>query len=121
MGKPTGPTNPAVRGLLNRLNEVAKEKGAPIWAAVAGKLSTPARRKSAVNIGKLEAVCDKGDVVLVPGKLLAEGELTKALKVAALQTSQAARQKVEAAGGQVLSIDELVTANPNGKGVKIIL
>ncbi len=68
-----------------------------------------------VNVSRLEALFDKGDVVDVdalfakgvikskttPVKVLGDGELTKALTVKADKVSGTARTKIEAAGGTV--------------------
>lgn len=120
MVKPTGPTNPQTRALIKSLVAAARKNDAPIWADIADRLGGATRNRPAVNVDKLERLCKKGDVVLVPGKLLATGNITKAVKVAALDLSAAARTKIEAAGGKVLAIEELAAANPSGAGVKII-
>jgi len=56
----------------------------------------------------------------VPGVLLASGELTVPVTVAAYRASVAARRKVEAAGGRALSLLELAVQNPKGRGVRIL-
>lgn len=40
--------------------------------------------------------------------------------VAAYSVSSGARSKIEAAGGRVMSIRELMDENPKGKGVRIL-
>ena len=74
----------------------------------------------AINVAALERKFEKGDEVTleamraknlakkkdVPVKVLAGGEITKALTVHAHKFSPAAREKIEAAGGTVVVIDE---------------
>jgi len=72
-----------------------------------------------VNVGHLERLARAQQTILVPGKLLAEGRLTKPLTVAALHYSAAARDKIHSAGGTTLSIEELLKSKPNGQGVRL--
>jgi large subunit ribosomal protein L18e len=58
--------------------------------------------------------------ILVPGKLLGSGEVTGKHTVAAFSVSTSAREKIEAAGGKVVSIHEMMKKNPTGKGVYIL-
>jgi len=118
--KPTGPTNPLTRKLIANLEKKEDEKKGAIWAAVAERLSKATRRKVEVNLSKLERICNEGDTVVIPGKLLASGILTKAVKVAAASASSAAVKKLAGAGGSFTSIEELAEKNPSGKGVRII-
>lgn len=93
MTKPTGPTNPLTRALIKNLERAAKKNKAAIWADLAERLFKPSRQRPAVNVGKLERICNKSDIVIVPGKLLAAGAITKAIKVASLNCSAEARKK----------------------------
>jgi len=73
-----------------------------------------------VNISKIARYTEKNDTVVVPGKVLAAGELTEPVTVAALGFSSRAKEKIEEAKGRALSIDELVEENPSGSGVRIL-
>jgi len=57
----------------------------------------------------------------VPGKLLGGGKLSKKVVVAAVNVSPKAAQKVLEAGGEVLTLPELVKKFPKGSGVKIVV
>ena len=59
-------------------------------------------------------------LILVPGKLLGSGDLSSKHTVAAYSVSTSARAKIEAAGGEVVSIHDLMKKNPTGKGVYIL-
>lgn len=118
---PTGPTNRQLRVLARFLRKAARANSAAIWRVVAEYVEKPRRQRVAVNVGKLNRVAKDGDVVLVPGKLLAGGKLEKKITVAALKISRKAAEKVVAAGGEVLTIPELVRRLPKGSGVKIVV
>ena len=62
----------------------------------------------------------RGEKVVVPGVLLAAGEIAVPVTVAAFRASAAARKKVEAAGGRSLSLLDLAMQDPKGTGVRIM-
>lgn len=109
-----GPTNPITRDTARTLERTGKG----IWSVVAGKITSPTRRRSEVNLFKIDSLTKKGDMVAVPGKVLGDGELTHAVSVAALNFSSAAKKKIEAAGGKCLTLQEI--AKTDGKNVIIL-
>jgi large subunit ribosomal protein L18e len=92
----------------------------PIWRKVAAELSKPRRRKVEVNLSKIDVYADEGVTVLVPGKVLGAGAVSKKVDVAAFAFSGKARSLISAAGGRTMSIESLHKANPDGKGVMIL-
>ena len=56
---------------------------------------------------------------MVPGKVLGVGEIDHKLTIACLNCSKTARKKIETSGSKLLSIEELIEQNPDGKDVKI--
>jgi Ribosomal protein L18E len=73
-----------------------------------------------VNVGKINRYAKENEIVIIPGKVLASGTIGTAVKVAALNFSDAAREKITEAKGTCMSIEELVAANPKGSKVKIL-
>jgi len=90
------------------------------WVEVAHILSFSRRNKIEVNLNKINEVTKSGEIIVVPGKILSLGEINKKLKVAALNFSEKAKEKLLKAGCEVLSISEEIKKNPEMKGVKII-
>jgi len=121
MVKRTGPTNVYLRRLINSLEKVGKENNANIWMYVAELLSKPTRKRVEVNLGKINKLCNEGDMVLVPGKVLGYGRLDKKITVAAWRFSENALRKMEQVGSEAISIEELIRRNPKGSNVKIII
>jgi len=116
----TGPTNIRLRKLISMLKKKANETNAAIWDYVAELLSLPSRRRVVVNISKIQRYANDGDVIVVPGKVLGAGVLNKKVTVAAVTFSMKALEKINLAGGRVLTIEELLSQNPKGSGVKVI-
>jgi len=109
--------NPFLIALIKNLR---KEKR-PIWQKVAYELSKPRRKKVEVNLSKLDEYCNDGGSVIVPGKVLGAGKMTKKLLVAAFGFSQSARKSIESAGGKALSIEAMYKNNQSGKDLTIIV
>ncbi|MGB9675352.1 MAG: 50S ribosomal protein L18e [Candidatus Nanoarchaeia archaeon] len=112
----TGPTNPNLQKLIINL----KSQKAKIWKRVARELERPTRERREVNLSRLEHFANEKDIVLVPGKVLGGGILTKSLQVAALTFSKTAKDKILNAKGKVMSITELMEKNPKGTGIKLL-
>lgn len=99
MPRPTGPSDPNTKALARAL-EKKKEK---FYLDLARQLTKPARQKKPVNLTKLEKTGSAS--VVVPGKVLGAGEITKPVTVYALHFSASARKKITAAGGKCLSLE----------------
>ncbi|MBN2228982.1 MAG: 50S ribosomal protein L18e [Candidatus Thorarchaeota archaeon] len=117
----SGPTDPNTRALINALRKTSLKHNVKIWKRVAEMIARPARQRPAVNIGKIERYTNAGDIVIVPGKILGSGIITHKVTVAALNASSTARSAIVGAGGSVMSIDELLTQAPKGRGITIIV
>ena len=113
-------TDDGVIELIKTLKKGSRTQGSALWGDIARRLEKPNRSWATVNVGKLPRVAAKGETVVIPGKLLGTGHIDIPLTVAAMGVSQAAREKVEAAGGKVLTVGQLFKANPKGSKVRII-
>ncbi|MBI2103287.1 50S ribosomal protein L18e [Candidatus Woesearchaeota archaeon] len=114
----TGPTNYQLQLLLMELE--MKARSSPFWKRVASDLQKPTRQRRVVNVYKIEKFAQEGETILVPGKVLSVGDLHKKVAVAALTFSEDAARKIKEAKGSVLSIQELLKRNPEGKKVRIL-
>ncbi|MEM2874011.1 MAG: 50S ribosomal protein L18e [Candidatus Nanoarchaeia archaeon] len=112
----TGPTNPALQEAIAQLSA----QKAKLWKLVARELKKPTRMRREINLSKIQRFAANGETVLVLGKVLAAGTLLKKVNVAAWSFSSAAKNKIMAAGGKVLTIGELLKTNPKGTGIKVI-
>lgn len=112
-------TNPQLLKTIDFLYKAAKKYKANIWKAVAKKLEKPSKNWAEVNIGKIVRHIRKGEIALVPGKVLGVGEAKK-IEVAAWKFSKSARQKIEKAGGRCYSLVEIVEKNPKGSNIRIL-
>ncbi len=117
----SGPSDPNTRALINALRKTSAKHDAGIWKRVAELLARPARQRAAVNVGKIGRYTKAGDIIVVPGKVLGSGTMPHKVTVAALNASATARSAIVGAGGSLISIDELMTKVPKGKGISIVV
>jgi len=105
--------------LIVDLRRAARAQHAPIWASVADRLERPRHQAKPVNVGHLDRSVEAGATVVVPGKLLAHGPLSKKLTVAAFAYSKEAVAKIREAGGVAISVHDLLKTRPDGAGVRL--
>ena len=113
-------TDPNLVSLIDDLKKASRENGVEIWRDIALRLERSKSNWAEVNLSKLERFTSDGDVIIVAGKVLGAGSLSKKLTVAAYDFSESAVQAIAAAGGKGVSIRELVSMKPSGSGVKIM-
>jgi large subunit ribosomal protein L18e len=80
---------------------IAKKKG---LIELAAKISAPSRSLASVNLDKLNNL--KGNTAIIAGKVLSTGEITKKIKVYALNFSEKAEEKLKKAGCEFKTILE---------------
>ncbi|MBI2040611.1 MAG: 50S ribosomal protein L18e [DPANN group archaeon] len=106
--------------MLKKLISQLQQSRAPIWLRTAEELARSTRNRRAVNLSRIDRNADSKAIILVPGKVLATGSLTKKISVAAWQFSAQAQEKIKAVGGNTMTIEELMRKAPKGEGVIII-
>ncbi len=112
--------NPELLKTIKELKTAAKRTGKPIWAALAEELEGSKRNRAAVNLSTIERNTREGEIVAVPGKVLASGSLTHPVTVAAFDFSGLARQKILSSKGEVKSLTQLLTEGVDASKVKIL-
>ena len=113
-------TNTQLAELIHELKKASNQNDAGLWKRVALDLEKPTRQRRIVNLSKISRYCNEDEVVIVPGKVLGSGELTKKITIAAYQFSDQARDKIKEAKGTSIGIVELIKKNPKGQKVRII-
>lgn len=114
MVKRTDSTNPQLISLVKALRKEKK----PLWRRLADELSRPARKRRQVNLSRISRTLRKGEVGVVPGKVLGFGSVAEGVKIAAWQFSESAENKIRKAKGKPMSITDLLKNKP--KKVRIV-
>jgi large subunit ribosomal protein L18e len=105
-------TNPIV---LETIKEANKHKD---WNEVAGLLSAGARSYISKNLYEIDKETMEGDTVVIVGKVLSKGDLSKKIRICALNVSEKAKEK--AGKSEIVSILEEIKKNARGAGLKIL-
>jgi large subunit ribosomal protein L18e len=113
-------TNPRLNHLIVLLKETARTNEASIWRDIAMRLEAPSRNYAEVNVGKINRYAAKGETILVPGKVLGTGVLNQPVQIAALNFSKSAVGKIRDAQGACMTIEELLSSNPQGSHIRIL-
>lgn len=113
-------TNPRLASLISLLKNTSRENEVNLWRDIADRLEAPGRNYAEVNLSKINRYATSGETILVPGKVLGSGILDLSVKVAALNFSQSASEKIRQADGECMSIEELISVNPTGSRVRIL-
>lgn len=90
------------------------------WIKVASILSGPTKKFSSVNLSDLEKQAKTGDTIVVLGKILSSGNLSKKIKICALSISEKAKSKLSESKSEFVHIKDEIKKNPKAEGVKII-
>jgi large subunit ribosomal protein L18e len=112
--------NNQLKELVQELRKASNTQDAGVWAAVAEDLEKPTRKYAAVNLSALARSTKQGEIIVVPGKVLGDGELSHSITIAALGFSQSAESKLRASKTTMMTIKDLVAKDPKGKSVRII-
>lgn len=105
--------------LVETLKECKKHEK---WLEVGKSLSTPRRKRISINLEKINEDSKTGDLIVVPGKVLSQGEIEsgKKIKIIAMNFSENAKEKLNKHKIEFNTIQEEIKLNPEAKGVKII-
>ena len=102
------------------VNTIISAKKNDKWLEVAEILSGSRRKMANLNLKKIDEESKVGETIIIPGKVLSQGEITKKIKVVALGFSEKAKEKLLKSKSEILSILEEIKKNPEAKGVKIL-
>jgi len=108
-----GPTNPILRETIEKLRKTKKKS----LVLIARKLETATRRRPEVNLWKIDKYSKEGELVVVPGKVLSEGELSHKIELVAFSLTKKAEEKLKGKA-KLHSFEYLVKEQP--KKIKVI-
>ncbi|MBS3149469.1 50S ribosomal protein L18e [Candidatus Woesearchaeota archaeon] len=113
----TRKTDEGLLRLIRELKKTSNKENVNIWKAVAQNLEKPTRKRANVNLYKIDKYAKDNEYIIVPGKVLGVGEISKNINIAAYKFSDSAKSKVK----NKMSIQELLRKNPKGNKTRIII
>lgn len=112
--------NAQLEGLVEELKKQSHEQNVKIWKRIASDLEKSTRNRRIVNLFSIDRFAKDKETVIVPGKVLGTGELSKKVNVVAYSISKQAQDKIKDAGASFMTIPELLKKNPKGSNVRIL-
>lgn len=95
-------------------------KKQPKWRKVAQRLSGSRKKYLEMNLNEIDSKSQEGDTVIVTGKVLGNGTLSKKLKICAMAFSNSAIIKIKQHKGEAVDIAHEIKNNPKAEGVKLL-
>jgi len=111
-----------VKKIISRLAKESNKRKEKLWKDLAERINKPRRNIAKTNIWKIEKIAkkNKDKVIVVPGKVLSEGQLTQKVEIAALDFSGKAKEKIISMKGNALSLNELLDKKIEAKKIIIV-
>ena len=113
----TKTTNQVLFDTIRDLKKLSVTSGVGTWKAVAKVLAGSASHRAQLNLSKISKYTKGGETVIVPGKVLGDGVLSKKVTIIEFNASETAISKIEEAGGKFVLIKDYISKNPKDKPV----
>ena len=107
-------TNPEVKATI-----LAAARN-PQWIKYSKILSFPTRKHLAVNLSDIDKKASTADTILVPGKILSQGTITKKIRICSFSISKSAKDKLKETKSEWVPIIKEIKENPRADGLKLI-
>jgi len=90
------------------------------WLPIAKIVASSTRNYSSLNLEEINKNSIAGETIVIPGKVLGTGEITKKIKLVAISFSEAALKNLKNSKTEYSTLNEEIKRNPEAKGVKIL-
>ena len=99
---------------------IFKARKNPNWIAMSKILASSTRNQTTLNLFQIDKQTTTGDTVVVLGKVLSKGELTKKLRICALAISETALEKLKKSKSEFVYLGDEISKNPKAEGIKLL-
>lgn len=113
-------SNSLRKKLAYSLQKHGKNRKERIWSLASEEILATASNRRAVNLSEISRNSKEGGRVLIPGKVLAGGNLSHKVTVVAYSFSQTAKEKILASGGKFVGLKEYMESGEDPKGVIVL-
>ena len=107
-------TNPEI------VETIILAKKSPKWNEVASILTNSSNKRMVKNLEEIEREVKEGDKIIVPGKILSSGNLSKKIKIVALSFSEKSIKKLDQMKLEYSTILEEMEKNKEAKELRIL-
>lgn len=105
-------TNKELAKLINQIKKINIE--------CARYLALPSRSSLELNLDEIDKKTKEGDKVLIPGKVLGSGIVTKKIKIVALKFSGNSLKRLRESNCESILLTEEIKKNPELKDLKLL-
>ena len=91
------------------------------WKKIANIISSPRRKRIVLNLREIDEISKNGESLLIPGKVLSEGDISKKVRIIAMKFSKSAEEKLLKSKTEFSYISEEIKKNPGAKGLRILM
>lgn len=113
-------TNKRLLELITRLEYLGRKEKSNIWKRVARELKKPRRVWRKVNLVRINKYGKENSDIIVPGKVLAFGDINKKFNVVAYDFTKNAIVKINLMGGKAILLKDYIEKNKKGKNTLLI-
>jgi large subunit ribosomal protein L18e len=114
-------TNIQLKSLIAELGKLSNQENKKIWGKIANEFKKPTRNSKAINLNKINYLSKENDIIIVPGKILGNGELEHKITIAAFKISSQAHEKIKQSNSEFYFLDEFIKKNPKIKNARILV
>lgn len=90
------------------------------WNKVAQLISGSRKRYASVNLKEIDNEAKDGETVVIVGKVLGNGKLSKKVRVCAMNFSESAVEKLKEVKSEGIILLEEIKKNPKAEGIKLL-
>jgi len=90
------------------------------WMHIAKLISSSTKQYSVVNLLYIDKNSSAGDTIIVPGKVLSKGNITKKIRICALSISKQAYEKLKESKSEFYTLSREISTNHKAEGIKIL-
>ncbi len=90
------------------------------WIKIAQILSGPRRKRVNLNLDEINKQSKEKEKIMIPGKVLSQGEINKKIKIIALSFSEKAKEKLKKSGCEISNILNEIKSNPSAEGIRVL-
>ncbi len=112
--------NQQLEALISELKKTSIQNEVSVWKSIASDLEGSTSKRPVVNLSKIDRYAKEDEIIVIPGKVLSMGILTKKITIAAYNYSHSAMDKIKASGSKAMTIHDLIKKNPKGSKVRIL-
>lgn len=90
------------------------------WLKMGQLISASRRKRPVFNLCEIDKKAKEGEVLIIPGKVLSQGDINKKIKIVALKFSEETKEKLKNKKIDFSLINEEIKKNPNAKDIRIL-